>query len=519
MRRCACWLATRSGRLLWALALAWLFYIGAPSALALAQTPSSAPSAPPASTPRTDSQSRSAAITLRGAEVFKVLRPRAGRSAMERAQAASKALDAGFEDHTSSDIRTESRPEGTLILFVDEPLILLTKEDSLAAGDSNLDEFGAAAVARMRAVFDQEKRRSNVAHGVFSISLVVFLGLVAFYLMRKVSELAARGHVWLEENPSRVPALRLQRIELAGPALLRTSLELSLGVLRRVGQGGLLYLWVVVSLSLFESTRGYTKRLTGVLLTPLSELMARLVASLPLFVVALTALLAVALTLRFVGLFFDNVSRGESHVAWLPRDFARPVGLMVRGGLVIATLVFAAPVITGDSEGALARSGTVLLVSIGLAAVPLLATALVGSVTVFGRRLKLGELVETDGVAGRITRLGLLDLDVATNADTTVRVPHLLTLTRPIRRLAASPATLRVTLPRATPTTEGVSLLTHVAQQIHPDTSASVQEVSEHGTVYVLTFNGLDSAGKALHLERVAHALEEAKIDFKELRP
>ncbi|MGE3673484.1 MAG: hypothetical protein AB7K71_27670 [Polyangiaceae bacterium] len=518
MQRCAWWLAMRSGRWLWVVALACLLGLSIVGQVG-AQTPPGSSSAAPAPSSSADSQSQPATITLRGTDLFKVQRPRAGRSPMERAGAATKLLDAGFEGHTSADIRTETRPEGMLVLFANEPLILLTQEDALAAGDSNLDEFGAATVARMRAVFDQEKQRSNIAHGVFSFSLVVFLGLIAFFLTRKLSELAARGHVWLEENPSRVPALRLQRIEIAGPALLRTSLELSLGVVRRVGQVGLLYLWLVVSLSLFEATRGYTKRLTGVLLTPLSELMSRLAASLPLFVVALTALLAVVLTLRFVGLFFETVSRGESDVAWLPRDFARPVGLVVRGGLVIATLVFAAPVITGDSEGALARSGTVLLVSIGLAGVPLLATAMVGGVTVFGRRLKLGELVETDGVAGRITRLGLLDLDVETDGKATIRVPHLLTLTRPLRRLAARPLTLWVTLPRTTATTEGAAQLLRSAQDIHTDTSVNLREVSEHGTVYVLHFNGVESGAEADYLARLAHALEQAEIAFKELRP
>lgn len=405
-----------------------------------------------------------------------------------------------------------------MLLLGDAPLILLTREDARAAGDSNLDEYGAANLAQARRVFDQEKRRSNIAHGVFSFSLVVFLGLIAFTLMRKLSELGLRARSWLEENPGRVPALRLQRIELASPALLRTSLELGSVVLRRLGQVGVLYLWLVVSLSLFETTRGYTTRLTGVFITPLSGLLSRLATSLPLFVVALTALLAVALVVRFIGLFFESISRGESDVAWLPRDFARPVGLIVRGGLLLATLVFAAPIITGDSEGALARSGTVLLAALGLAVVPLFATALVGAVVLFGRRLQLGELVETQAVRGRVTRLGLLDLDVETPERVRVRIPHLSTLTHPLQRFGLVWTTrIRLALPRRSSLEETWERLSRVAESLEEEIDVELSSIEEGRFVFHLAFQALDPAIQSDALRRLAAALDAADIAYQEL--
>jgi small-conductance mechanosensitive channel len=118
----------------------------------------------------------------------------------------------------------------------------------------------------------------------------------------------------------------------------------------------------------------------------------------------------VFIVVRFAGAFFDSVSRGQTHLIWLPRELARPTGLLVRVGIVTLALVFAAPLITGDPQGALARVGTVTLVVFGLAATPLIACALVGSSVVYLRRVHSGEFVESRWPHGRVLDIGLLEL-------------------------------------------------------------------------------------------------------------
>ena len=98
-------------------------------------------------------------------------------------------------------------------------------------------------------------------------------------------------------------------------------------------------------------------------------------AALPLFVVAAVAAVALGVAVRFVGLFFVGVARGETHLSWLPPDLAGPTSVLVRAGMVLVSIVLAAPLITGNDDGTLSRAGVVALVALGMACTPVLACA------------------------------------------------------------------------------------------------------------------------------------------------
>jgi small-conductance mechanosensitive channel len=140
-----------------------------------------------------------------------------------------------------------------------------------------------------------------------------------------------------------------------------------------------------------------------------------------------------------VGLFFVSVARGETPLPWLPADLAAPTSVLLRSGIVVAALVFAAPVVTGDSNGALARAGAIILMALGLASVPLLATGLVGVMVLFGRRLRLGEFAEVHGTVARISAINLLEIRLIDAHRTELRLPHLMCLFRPLRVLGMRP--------------------------------------------------------------------------------
>jgi small-conductance mechanosensitive channel len=124
---------------------------------------------------------------------------------------------------------------------------------------------------------------------------------------------------------------------------------------------------------------------------------------------------------------------------WLPADRAAPTSVLLRTGIVIAALVFAAPVVTGDPNGALARAGAIVLIALGLASTPLLASGLVGVTVLFGRRLRLGEFAEVHGMVARIAAINLLEIRLVDAHRSELRIPHLLCLFRPMRVLGMRP--------------------------------------------------------------------------------
>ncbi|HLK39155.1 MAG TPA: mechanosensitive ion channel family protein, partial [Polyangiaceae bacterium] len=118
---------------------------------------------------------------------------------------------------------------------------------------------------------------------------------------------------------------------------------------------------------------------------------------------------------------------------------AGPTSVLVRAGVVVASIVLAAPLITGTDDGALSRAGVVALVALGLACTPVLACAAAGVPAVYGRRLKPGDFVEAGGRAGVVRDVTLLELVLEDAIGCEVRVPQLLGLWHPTRVLGSAP--------------------------------------------------------------------------------
>lgn len=375
------------------------------------------------------------AVTLREATVFTLSRSEGPVPVLARARAASRALAKVASDKSVDVARWEVRGNGVVVLVGATPIVSLSPEDATAAKVATVEELARHVTARVQSAVSRERQRSSLANTVFAVSLVVFFGLITLYLMGRLRAFCDSAHNFLVRNAKRVPALRLNKLEVLGPATVRNALIVLLGVGRVLGFLGLGYAWLVVSLSLFERTRPLVERLTGALLRPLSALVARLALALPMMVVAMLAIALVAIVVRIAALFFESIERGETRIAWIPPDFAYAVSVLVRVAIVILSLLFAGPLLSGEVDGPLSRGTLVLLGCIGLAATPLVASLLSGMTIVFSRALRVGDRVEYGGLAGRVSEVRLLCVVLEDEAHASVRVPHLRALWYPTRVL------------------------------------------------------------------------------------
>ncbi|HSC89633.1 MAG TPA: mechanosensitive ion channel domain-containing protein, partial [Polyangiaceae bacterium] len=167
------------------------------------------------------------------------------------------------------------------------------------------------------------------------------------------------------------------------------------------------------------------------LVRPVTDIAGRVASALPLGAIGLVAVALVALGLRFIDLFFTSASRNETVIPWVPADVARPTGTLLKLGLVLVALSFAAPVLTGNGDGVLPRSAIVALGTLGLAATPLLASLAVGVAVIFTRQLRVGDHVVFGGKRGRVRAIGLLSVVLEAGPGVEVRVPQLLALFHP----------------------------------------------------------------------------------------
>jgi hypothetical protein len=456
------------------------------SALAIASV---APPPPSASAPPLAVIVGGSPVRLGDTPVFVIRVPRAGMTPDQRAASATKALAFALPTATGSDVRVQRKDDVAVILLGQTPIVQLGMEDATAAADTSLDVHSASIAAALRGAVDSEKRRAALAKSVFSISLVVFFGLIAFYLVRKVGELSDRAREWLDAHGERVLAIRVKQIEVVSPATVRSTAVVGVSAGRWIAQGGIAYAWLVVTLSMFDATRGYTQKLTGLVIQPLSQLMGRIALSLPLLFVLLIAAFAVLVLLRFIELFLQSVERRETHLTWLSPDLAAPTSVIVRFGTVTAALLFLAPLVTGNQENALGQAGVVMIAALGLASTPILASALLGSVLLFGRRLRVGQHVEVGSARGRIVAIDLLEVRIESADRTELRLPHLFSLRTPLRVLGLWPR-LDVIVPVApeSPQAEVRELLGELAREYGRDTSVELVSIDADRLLYRVSF-------------------------------
>ncbi len=383
----------------------------------------------------------SAEVKIHDRVVFVVRAASGSVTAEARAKQANTALDAVHleKGQPPPDTHVEAAGDHAVVYVGSTPIFTVGTDDAAASGDPTVAVAAEKISASVRDVLRSEQRRAAIAATVFSFSLLVFSGLIAFLLLRQTNALLGRARNFFREHPGFLTGLRLGNIEVLSRAATRGAVSVALSVAHRLLQVTIAYAWVVFALSLFDATRAYTDKLTGFVFQPISALIERLGSTLPVLVVAAVAVLAVGVLVRFTGLFFEAVERGETKLDWLPPDLAHVTSILLRAGIIVVALVLGSPLVTGTDDGPLPRVGIVTILVLGVSAVPLLSSAVVGAVVVFARAVKVGDYVEWGGHVGRVKSTSLLSLHLVDEAGCDLFVPHLLSLVNPTRVLGHAP--------------------------------------------------------------------------------
>lgn len=388
-----------------------------------------------------------AAVRIGERRLFAIRAPRAGVPPEVRAREASQRLEQLVTEGQPHEVRVGFEGATAILYVGSTPIIQLSDDDAVQAGDASLAVHAEQCASALREGLRIELRRRAVASVVFSLSLVVLSGLVSFLLLGAVSRGAKRITDLLDKRAD-LPGWRLGPIEVLTPAALRVAVSTAISIAKPIVQFAVFLGWLLFSLSLIPATAALGGRLTGFLLTPATTFFARIGAALPLLVVVIIGGFALAMLLRFLRVFFASVGQGGIHLGWLPPEKALPASLVAQVATVICALLAAAPLVSPETEWSTLRIvGFALAVAVVFAGVPALANIAAGTLLLFGGRLAPGVFVEIGASAGRLVAVTLTELRVQDRAGAEIRVPHLLTLFRPLKLLGeVPPSTYEVTV-------------------------------------------------------------------------
>lgn len=432
-----------------------------------------------------------------------------------RAKNAEKALLAALEAEGDVDVRAEDRGDMAVVYAGKIPIVQLFPEDAKAHGHSSLAFHADDVAVRFGRLLEAEHQRKAIAHRVFSVSLTVLMSLIALLLFRRTGEFGDKMHEWLEKNSDKVPSLRVQSLELIGPAAVRSAALVGVEVGKWLVRLLIVYFWALISLSQFESTRSFVGEMTTAFVRPLPDILRRMAGSLPLAGVLLLGTAAVVVLVRFVQLFFQGVARRETELPWLRAELADSVSFLLRAGIVVAALLFAGPIITGNAEGILPRVGLICLLAVGLAATPALASLIVGIGTVFGHRLEASDLVVFGGRRGRVVSVSLFYVVLRDGSGAQIRVPQLMSLFHPTEFLARR-SRVRIEIPLKRLSSEALDALRRAAESVGTEADIAVISADSDGAlvaVAITSSGGISDTSTRLFLAATTE-LEAAGLEL-----
>jgi hypothetical protein len=376
-------------------------------------------------------------VHLRGEKVVRLQVARAGRDPAQRAEEANHAIGLALE-REAAEAWLHPEGESVVVQVGMLPILALDAADARAGGAASLEAHATTVAARLDAVLRAERRRALLAGTVFQVSLLVFAGLIAWLLLRRLSALERQLRPSLSRRPGARP-LTVAGIDVSHAAAPPGTRAALLFLARLLAQLLVVWIWLLFGLSLFPGSRPAADWLLRTAFHPVVELAQGLGAALPgLIGAGVLALLAVAAvrTLRFL---FEQAARGEATLPLVSRERAMALGRISSALVVLLAVLLAAPLVAGGDGNALGRLGEAALLTVALALVPLAASALAGLPVLLGRDLQPGDRVELAGRSGRVVAFGALGLELEEPGGGRATVPWLLTLFHPLRRLPPGP--------------------------------------------------------------------------------
>lgn len=487
----------------------------APESIAPAESPETLPDAGVPAVP--------AQVIVRAHVAFDVRRAFGGRKPAERARVAAEAIEAAIESDVPPPpaVLVSSLAEpGARQLRLAEHEVLTFDEEDAAAADLALDAYAEDLRARVDAFVAREREKAELQSRFSSVALIVLFGVCLLAAVRLVRSLGRRADEWVQSKTSALPGVSFGQFEVLSAQTVQSATYVLVGATRLLTLLGLLYAYAAYSFNQFESTRAWIPHLTHALLGPFFVLGERIGGAVPALLLFVVAVYVVRACFRFLGFFFEHLGQGEVGATWLPPDLAPAARPIARAALVIVAFLALGPLVSGNSDGLLSRVGFLAVAGLALAGIPVTASALVGAVSIFTRRYRIGEWITVGKHTGELVEQTFLDLTLVGESAGRVRIPQLVTLWSPAHHLPEPPpVAIEVPMPKSASPDDVLAALTEAASQVGGRVEVTVVRVDTRAITYGVRVSGAKPGARSELLLAVARVARNARKESSAWKP
>jgi small-conductance mechanosensitive channel len=346
-------------------------------------------------------------------------------SPAQRAATAEALLDKLVSDTVTGPISTRVL-NGVLFISVGERDVLnLVPADLNQLAGETLEQRGSEASARLRVALDeaQEARRVGRLSRSIAMSLAATLAFALILLG------AARLH---RRAADRIASFAEQELDRVSAKSWWTNHEsLIAGLARVVSMVALAilvsltaYMWVQFVLRQFPYSRPLGETLRAHLFSFIGGLALSIFHAMPgLLLVAII----IAITRAIIGMsnaFFDGVESGRIHVSWSSPDTAKASRRIAATAAWLFAAIVAYPYLPGSGTEAFKGISVFVGLVISLGSSGLVNQLISGLTLTYSQGLRVGDVVRTGDIEGRVTRMSLLSVQLHTGQDELITAPN-----------------------------------------------------------------------------------------------
>lgn len=325
----------------------------------------------------------------------------------------------------------------TDLMISDVILMTILDGDAAPVGQPRSD----VAVQYARTIteaLELASRRTTIKAVLLGALGTVLATVVLLLLLRLLSWVFPRTFSMLERwRGTRIPAIRIQRLELLSSSRLTDTLIGLTRIIRVALVVLLLYLYVPLVLRFFPWTEHLSDRILGYVLSPLGQVWNAFIDYVPsLFFIAVIVVLTWYL-LKFIHLMFNAVRTGAITLPGFYREWAEPTYKIVRFLVLAFALVVLFPYLPGAGSDAFRGVSIFLGVLFSLGSSSAIANVVAGVVLTYTRAFVIGDRVKIAETVGDVTEKSLLATRVRTPKNVEITVPNAMVLSSHIINYSA----------------------------------------------------------------------------------
>jgi small-conductance mechanosensitive channel len=393
-----------------------------------------------------------APVTVRGQTLFYLQERVLSFSPEDRARAVAGRLERLYRDPFAKiDSIAVVEGEGVSDIVAGDLIIMsVTERDARAAGLPRAElaqQYADNISTTLQALTREYSLQSILLGAAYTLLTIAVLALIFFAFAKLFPRIYARLDAWRD---TRVPALKIQRFELASSSRLTDMLIWLAKGLRFVLTLLVLFVSVPMVLGFFPWTRGYSAIALRYVTTPLISMGQGFLLYLPnIFYVTVIIVVTYYIT-KFVKLVFGELTKGTIRIPGFYREWARPTYKIVRFLIIAFTAVAIFPYLPGASSDAFKGISIFLGVLFSLGSTSAIANIIAGVVLTYTRAFEEGDRVKISDTVGDVVDRTLLATYIRTTKNVDITIPNAMVLGSHITNYSTSARTGLVLHPTVT---------------------------------------------------------------------